>query len=83
MVVSNSPYSTSDTALAAWLYSSGRELLQVDTSQPSVLFVFGNGNSRMSGLLIDYQTGQAEGNILAFFRAYKMLIGRIKENGKY
>lgn len=73
-----SAYSTPDTALAAWLYSLGFELLDTDTSEFPTIFYFEDSDKELARLARDFQIGRAEGNITAFFRAYKFLLGKIK-----
>lgn len=74
-------YSTSDTALAAWLISQGFELIDLDYSHPSsVTFLFEFDGQSFSKAVKTFQIGTAEGNILAFFRAYKRLLLKVKEH---
>ena len=82
MTIENSDgeyYSTTDTALAAWLYSQGFELLDVKTESFPSIFVFKNSSPQLTDLVRDYQCGKAEGNISVFYRAYKKLLRMIKE----
>ena len=73
-------YQTSDTALAAYLISQGYEYLELDVSNPrSAVFFFENNSSAFQESLKQFQLGEASGNILAFFRAYKKLLFQIKE----
>lgn len=77
-------YRTTDTAEAAWLYCKGFELLDVEvhnfrkTGEPSV-FIFKNNSLELNKAAFLFQCGQAEGNIITFFRAYKRMIARIRE----
>ena len=71
-------YSTTDTALAAWLYSQGLELADVDSSEFPSVFYFKNSDPKLQQIVRDFQCGKAEGNIIVFFRAYKKLLGKIK-----
>jgi len=71
-------YSTSDTALAAWLFSSGFELLEVDGSKFPVVFHFENSSQELYKLVRAFQVGKAEGNIAAFYRAYKIMLSKVK-----
>lgn len=77
-----SVYSTSDTALAAWLYASGFELQDVDNSEFPAVFHFENSSQKLPQLIHDFQMGEAVGNIAAFFRAYKILLSKVKAGGK-
>jgi len=71
-------YSTADTALAAWLYSNGLELTRVDNSEFPTIFYFENSNPKLPGLVNVFQSGEAVGNITNFYRAYKLMLARIK-----
>jgi hypothetical protein len=76
-----SAFVTSDTALAAWLVSRGFELQNLDNSRPnSVAFLFADSNDELVKAVKIFQLGTAEGNILAFYRAYKRLVSQIKES---
>lgn len=74
-------FSTSDTALAAWLISQGYELLELDNSKPnSVAFLFVDDSEALTAAIKMFQTAQGEaGIVIAFYRAYKRLLVRIKE----
>ena len=73
-------YETSDTALAAYLYSLGIKLIRIDYSlSRRAVFVFIEPND---DVLADYLTGQATGNIQAFYRAYRTLITKLKERAE-
>ena len=78
-MVTNQHYSTRDTALAAWLISQGFELLKVERDNPSsVAFLFEDNGKGLTGAVKEFQLGTPEGNILAFFRAYKNLLTMIR-----
>jgi len=79
---SSNVYSTTDTALAAWLYSQGFELTDVDSSNFPSVFYFENSNPKLQQTVHDFQCGKAEGNVIVFFRAYKKLLSMIKVGGK-
>lgn len=74
-------YTTTDTAEASWLYSQGFELTDVivkdfkRTGEPSI-FVFKNNSPDIKRAAFLFQCGKAEGDILAFFRAYKRMLAR-------
>jgi len=71
-------FSTTDTALAAWLYSQGFDLADVDSSKFPSVFYFSNSDPKLQESVRTFQCGKAEGDILAFFRAYKKLLAFIK-----
>lgn len=73
-------YSTSDTALAAWLYANGFELLEVDSSKFPSVFLFDDSSPKLSELAHDFQRGKANGNITVFHRAYKLMLSKIKDS---
>lgn len=76
-------YHTADTAEAGWLYSRGFELLDVQVNsfikdrKPSI-FIFKNNSPELNRAAFLFQCGQAEGNILSFFRAYKKMLARAR-----
>ena len=74
----NNHYSTPDTAQAAWLYSQGFELLDVETAGFPSIFLFENSSPKLMEAVCLFQRGEAEGNISTFFRAYKKLLRMIK-----
>ena len=78
--VSSEIYRTPDTALAAWLLSQGFTLLELDDSKPfSISFLFKDDSTELPKCIHDFQAAKAEGNIVAFFRAYRRLVARVKE----
>ena len=80
MAMNDGKFETSDTALAAYLYSLGIKLLRIDyTLSRRVTFVFAEPNDNV---IEDYTTGQATGNIQAFYRAYRTLISKLKERAE-
>ncbi len=75
MAMDNSLYSTSDIALASYLYCSGTVLQDIDRQNPRrCRFIFG---SPMPELISTWQTGQATVNALAFYNAYQALKARL------
>lgn len=78
---SDGHYRTLDTAEAAWLYSQGFELLDVEvndfkhTRKPSV-FIFKNNSPELKRTAFLFQCGKAQGDILIFFRAYRLMIAK-------
>ena len=80
MAMNDGHYETSDTALAAYLYSLGIKLLRIDYSlSRRAVFIFLEPNDNV---IEDYTTGQATGNIQAFYRAYRTLISKLKERSE-
>jgi len=76
---SNGVFSTSDTALAAYLYSIGRELLQVKKEETATVFLFSFSEvSPISPQVFAFETGTATGNINAFYKTYKKLLFKVK-----
>lgn len=71
-------FSTSDSSLAAWLYSQGFRLQDVDKTVFPNIFRFINDTTRLAKAVSDFQTGKAEGNITMFFHAYKKMIAKVK-----
>lgn len=79
MTIEQEYYSTHDTALVAWLYINGYEP-SIDNSQFPTLFSFPDSNPELSRLIQSYNSAEATGNIVAFFRAYKQMIRRTKRD---
>lgn len=71
-------FGTKDTALAAYLYSEGFSLSSIDSNSFPAVFYFENTNNELKDFVRSYQTGKATGNIALFFRAYKILLSKIK-----
>ena len=78
--IEENAYKTTDTALAAYLYSEGFELLEVDGSNFPSVFYFENSNPKLSEYIRNFQIGKAEGNIAIFFKSYKTMLARIKDS---
>jgi hypothetical protein len=74
----NNRFSTTDTALAAWLYSQGFDLLDVEAENFPSNFVFENSSPHLAEAVKTFQCGKAEGNITVFFLAYKKLLRMVK-----
>jgi len=73
----NRHYQTTDTALAAYLKSSGYEVIDIDASNQRAVFIFENcGGLRKRVEDFDLIRGDAEGVVL-FFRAYRALLSKI------
>ncbi len=75
-------YSTKDTALAAWLYCKEFELVKVDTSVFPTIFYFRNDIPDLQKFVHMFEVGVAEGNVVLFFRGYKTMLSKIKDNGR-
>lgn len=71
-------FSTPNTALAAWLYSQGFDLLEIDNTNFPTVFHFEDSSKALHSAVRDFQVGRAEGDIVAFYRAYKVLLDKIK-----
>ena len=73
----NGHYQTTDTALAAYLKSSGYEIVNIDASNQRAIFIFEDcGSLREHIEDFDLIRGDAEGVVL-FFRAYRTLLSKI------
>ena len=71
----NETYETSDISLAALLFSSGTNLLDIDRSNPRrAIFVF---DSPKPELLQKWHEGKATVNALALLNAYQALKARL------
>ncbi len=75
-------YQTTDITLAAWLHSQGIELLHTDISGFPFVFFFSTIDQNLRNLIRLYETATATGNIVLFFRSYKLMLSRIKDNNK-
>ena len=73
----NRHYQTTDTALAAYLKSSGYEVIEIDTSNQRAVFIFEDCDG-LRKYIEDFELirGNAEGVVL-FFRAYRTLLSKI------
>jgi len=75
MAMETKTYQTSDISLAAFLFSSGTNLLDIDRQNPRrCIFVF---ESPSDELLSKWQKGEATVNALAFFNCYQALKARL------
>lgn len=75
----HSEYSTTDIALAAYLYSEGFELAFVDESKFPATFIFKNDSPKLTDCIALWERAKAEGNLFQFYRSYKTMIARIKD----
>ena len=72
-------YETSDIALAAYLFSSGTNLFDINRTNPRrVVFIF---DSPKPEILSKWQEGKATVNALAFHNAYQELKARLFRGG--
>jgi hypothetical protein len=78
MVQNNSRYFTKDTLLATWLYMNGLKLEEVTKDDPAQL-VFNCDSKELKDLIDQFNVGSPHGNIITFFRSYKILLSKIKE----
>jgi hypothetical protein len=78
MVQNNSRYFTKDTLLATWLYMNGLKLEEVTKDDPAQL-VFNCDSKELKDIIDQFNEGSPHGNIITFFRSYKILLSKIKE----
>ena len=71
-------FATPDTALAAWLYMNGAQLVAISKDGKPSTFDFEDSEEKLKELIFAYQTGNATGNIIGFYRSYKFLLTRLK-----
>jgi len=75
MEIGKKTYSTSDIALAAFLYCSGAHLSEIDRQdRRRCIFIF---DSPKPELISRWQEGKANVNALAFHNAYQELKARL------
>ena len=68
-------YSTSDIALATYLYCSGITLIEIDRQNPRrAIFIFDSPEPK---LISKWQEGKANVNALAYHNAYQELKARL------
>jgi len=69
-------FSTSNTALAAYLASEGFELADKTISDSQeVVFIFANNSKELKALIHAFDMGTAQGNIALFYYNYRKLVG--------
>lgn len=74
-------FQTSDTPLAAYLYTSGKKLLKADTSKFPTLFTFDkNSDNTFDDLVSLWESGLAIGNVRTFYLTYKNFVKKIKDS---
>jgi hypothetical protein len=71
-------YSTSDIALASYLYCSGAQLRGLDRSNPHrCIFIF---KSPSKDSILKWQKGEAVVNAMSFYNAYQLMKAEVYEN---
>jgi hypothetical protein len=76
----NHNFSTSDTALAAYLVSQGISEPEIEHTQNGCVFCFSDRNLDIQPYVFSYQTGTATGNIYIFYKNYKRLLNIVNKN---
>lgn len=83
------PFATTDTALAAWLYTNGILFTIRFKSKPDkpleldAEFIFPRDNNKLDDLKDLFQAGEARGNIMAYIRNYHILTQKAKSRGNF
>jgi len=77
------PYSTSDTALAAYLIAEGYELHEIDYSSPRFEFIFTNGNDKITKDVDLYITSKALVDPATYNRVYRRLTRIIRNQSQW
>lgn len=70
---SNGIYRTSDTSLAAYLYTDGFQIIDIDYTNPRAEFLFKNDNPALSNAVRLYTIGKANVNASTYARLLKKL----------
>lgn len=74
-------FKTSDTPLAAWLIVSGIKLQNVDRAVKPVEFTFSSSDQELlNDLIFQWDGGNAVGNCNSFYKTYRSLVHKLKEN---
>ena len=73
-----SSFSTSDAALAAWLFINNIELLDTVTESFPSKFIFQDHNNEISKLVESFRKGEAIGNIIAYDRAKQIMTAKAR-----
>lgn len=79
MINHQETFKTSDTALSAYLISSGIDILSIEHGNGSRSYFLFQQSTKLDKYVSLYYSGKAKGNILAFFDSYQNLLRRIKE----
>ena len=73
-------YETSDTPLANWLSINGIKILGINRRfSPAIISLDNSDFTRINDLITQWDSGNAIGNCVVFYKSYRMLIHRIKE----
>jgi hypothetical protein len=67
-------YATSNSALAAWLYYSGYEILTVKSESPHIKSLIFRTSEELRKHVMLWQTGKAEGNCSQYEAARKSVL---------
>lgn len=67
------PYSTTDTSLAAFLYTEGFRIIDIDYSNDRAQIIFENGDQKIHDMERLYYIGKAEVEPSLYSRNYKRL----------
>lgn len=67
-------YTTTDTATAAYLYMQGFHLINVQVKPKSSIFVFQNTNDILEKVRL-FETAQATGSLLVYIQCYRKCLG--------
>jgi len=80
--MSSKTFSTSDTAFAAYLLTSGIKLSHLDRTIPAeIAYIFKEpGNGIIGDLIFKWDTEAAECNVVKFYKSYRYLLRKIREN---
>jgi len=71
-------YETSNTALVAYLDSSGFKDWDMSWDTERAKFVFHSPLSALEPYIRDFQMARAEGNVVLFYESYKRILGQLK-----
>ena len=73
-------YKTSDTPLAAYLVYLGYPILETKLIRNRHFFLFDDSNNGIHDAIFAFESGNAQGNIPAYFDTYQRLLRIIKAN---
>ena len=82
MVNESTAFITSDTALAAWLYTSGIIYTEITSDFPAEFIFPRNNGNKLDELINIFQRGEAYGNIVAYIRNYHILTQKVKGSSR-
>lgn len=72
-------YQTSDTPLATWLVINQIKLLEIDIISSPAVFIFDSADSKtVNDLIFQWDSGNATGNCISFYKTYRSLVHKIK-----